>query len=134
MIYRYLLDTNIVSDLVKYPRGRIAEYIAEVGQNNVCTSIIVRCELKFGALKKDSLRLLEQVDRIFTILPVLSLRSPIELYYATIRTHLERSGTPIGNNDLLIAAHARTFNLILVTNNTREFDRVPNLTVGNWLQ
>ncbi|NJL36380.1 MAG: type II toxin-antitoxin system VapC family toxin [Leptolyngbyaceae cyanobacterium RM2_2_4] len=133
MTYQYLLDTNILSDLVKHPQGLIFQRIAAVGEENVCTSIIVSCELQFGATKSGSSRLVQQLERILEILPVLPLELPVDQHYAAIRTHLVQSGTPIGPNDLLIAAHALAFDLILVTANTREFERVPALRLENWL-
>lgn len=67
------------------------------------------------------------------MLPILPLDTPVDIHYAAIRTHLEQAGTPIGLNDLLIAVHARSLNLTLVMANVREFSRVPNLSVENWL-
>ncbi|MGJ3244654.1 MAG: type II toxin-antitoxin system VapC family toxin [Elainellaceae cyanobacterium] len=133
MTYQYLLDTNILSDLVRHPQGRVFQHIATVREDTVCTTIIVACELRFGAAKSGSSRLSQQLERILEVLPVLSLESPVDQHYAEIRTHLEQSGTPIGPNDLLIAAHALAFNLTLITGNTREFERVPKLNLDNWL-
>jgi tRNA(fMet)-specific endonuclease VapC len=95
MTYRYLLDTNILSDLVKQPQGLVFQRIATVGENRVCTSIIVACELRFGAAKKGSSRLIHQIERIFEVLPVLTLEPPVDERYAAIRNHLEQVGTPI---------------------------------------
>lgn len=86
-----------------------------------------------GAVKSGSPRLIQQLERILEILPVLPLEPPVDEHYAAIRTHLEQVGTPIGPNDLLIAAHALAFDLIVVTANTREFERVPALRSENWL-
>ncbi|GAB4286914.1 MAG: type II toxin-antitoxin system VapC family toxin [Oscillatoriaceae cyanobacterium] len=133
MSYQYLLDTNILSDLVRHPQGGIFQQITKVGEDSVCTSIIVACELRFGAAKSGSSRLINQVERILEVLPVLPLVPPVERHYAAIRTHLEQAGTPIGPNDLLIAAHALAMNLTLVTANIREFERVPALSLSNWL-
>ena len=133
MTYRYLLDTNIVSDLVKHPTGKVAQRIDEVGELSICTSIIVVSELRFGAEKSSSSRLKQQVDQILELMVVLPLDSPVEFYYAEIRAYLEREGIPIGANDLLIAAHGLALNLTVVTANIREFSRVPNLVVENWL-
>lgn len=66
-------------------------------------------------------------------MPILPLEAPADEYYGAIRHQLERAGTPIGPNDLLIAAHARALGLTLVTDNVREFTRVPQLSVENWL-
>jgi len=131
--YLYLVDTNIVSDLVKHPSGKIAERIAEVGETRIFTSIVVASELRFGAEKNSSLRLKQQVDQILEVITVLPLESPIEFHYAEVQTYLEREGIPIGANDLLIAAHGLALNLMVVTANVREFSRVPSLVVENWL-
>lgn len=133
MTYQYLLDTNIISDLVRHPQGVVFQRLAAVEENCICTSIIVVCELRFGASKSGSLRLLQQLESILEVLPILSLSSPVDRHYAAIRTHLEQTGRPIGPNDLLIAAHALALNLTLVTANVREFGRVPGLSVENWL-
>ncbi len=133
MTYQYLLDTNIISDLVRHPQGLVFQRIAAVGENCICTSIIVVCELRFGAAKNGSLRLVQQLEHIFEVLPILSLEPPVDQHYAAIRTHLEQKGTPISPNDLLIAAHALVLNLTLVTANVREFERLPGLRVENWL-
>ena len=133
MSYQYLLDTNIISDLVRHPQGSVFQNISNAGENKVCTSIVVACELRFGVAKSNSSRLREQLKRILGVLPILPLESPADQHYAEIRTHLERAGIPIGPNDLLIAAHALALNLTLVTANTREFERVPSLKLENWL-
>jgi len=134
MSYSYLLDTNILSDFIKYPTGRIFSQIQDVGEEKICTSIIVACELRFGAEKSNSLRLKQRIELAFSIIPVLPLMPDVDDNYATIRTHLERQGTPIGSNDSLITVQAFTLNLTLVTANVREFSRVPNLKVENWLK
>lgn len=133
MTYRYLLDTNILSDLVRHPQGRIFQHIVDVGEDSVCTSIIVSCELRFGVVKSGSSRLVQQLERILQVLTVLPLESPVDEHYASIRTNLEQAGTPIGPNDLLIAAHSLALDLTLVTANTREFERLPALKLDNWL-
>lgn len=133
MSYTYLLDTNIISDLIKHPQGKCYSKINEVGKDQICTSVIVACELKFGVAKKNSPRLQEKVNLILRVLPILPLTSEIEQYYAEIRNHLEKQGTPIGPNDLLIAAHALSLDLTIVTNNVREFTLVPQLRCENWL-
>ncbi|MTJ47178.1 type II toxin-antitoxin system VapC family toxin [Dolichospermum sp. UHCC 0259] len=134
MSYLYLLDTNILSELIKNPRGVIFSKIQEVGEDKICTSIIVACESRFGARNKNSLKLIEKLEVILDSIEILPITHPIEEYYAEIRTYLEQQGTPIGGNDLLIAAHAISLNLTVITNNVREFSRVPNLQVENWLK
>ena len=133
MSYCYLLDTNILSDLVKHPTGKIFSKIQSIGEEKVCTSVIVACELRFGAEKNNSSRLKERIALILDNINVLSLEPSIDNYYAEVRTYLERQGTPIGGNDLIIAVHAQASDLILVTANVREFSRVPNLEIENWL-
>lgn len=131
---RYLLDTNIISDLVRNPQGRIAEQIARVGEGAICTSIIVVAELRFGAAKRGSERLTLQLERIIAALDVQAFDAPADAAYAELRTQLEVAGLPIGGNDILIAAHALATSLIVVTDNEREFARVPGLQVENWLR
>ena len=99
---RYLLDTNIVSDLIRQPQGRAATRIREVGEAQVRTSIIVA--------------------------------APADAVYGTIRASLEQAGTPIGGNNLLIAAHALALGDTIVTDNVEEFGRVEGLNVENWLR
>lgn len=130
---RFLLDTNIISELVRRPQGLVAERIAAVGEARICTSIVVAAELRFGAAKSGSRRLRTQVDAVLAVLDVLPLSAPADAHYADIRHKLERSGTPIGPNDMLIAAHARALGCIMVTANLREFRRVPQLKAVNWL-
>jgi tRNA(fMet)-specific endonuclease VapC len=131
---RYLLDTNIVSDLVRNPRGQVVAAIARVGELAVATSIVVAAELRFGAAKKGSTRLTTEIETILSKLIVLPLEPPADEFYAKARLALEAAGTPIGANDLLIASHAQSLGLILVTDNQREFLRVPGLQLENWLR
>ena len=134
MTARYLLDTDIVSDLVRHPQGRAAARLAEVGEDAVATSIIVAAELRFGAAKKQSARLSQQLEAVLGALDVLALDRPADTTYAAARAALESAGTPIGGNDLLIAAHALALDMTIVTGNAREFGRVAGLRVENWLQ
>ncbi len=131
---RYLLDTNAVSELVRHPQGKIAERIGDVGEARVCTSIVVAAELRYGAHKKGSPRLTAQLEAVLNALEILPLEAPADEAYGRVRTVLERAGQPIGGNDLLIAAQALALGLVVVTDNDREFGRVPGLTVENWLR
>ena len=128
-----MLDTNILSDLVRNPQGRVAAQIAAIGADRVCASIVTAAELRYGCARKGSARLTAQVEAILGALTVLSFDPPADAAYAAIRAGLEAAGTPIGPNDLLIAAHARTAGAVLVTANRDEFGRVPELVVENWL-
>lgn len=131
---RYLLDTNIVSDLIRNPQGRIADRIAHVGEAQVCTSIIVAAELRFGAAKRGSAKLSRQLETVLGALAVLPFEAPADAVYGQIRARLERSGKPIGGNDLLIAAQAVALGCTMVTDNTAEFRRVGRLVCENWLR
>jgi tRNA(fMet)-specific endonuclease VapC len=131
---RYLLDTNVVSDLVRNPRGRVAERIRTIGEAQVCTSIIVAAELRYGAAKKQSSRLTVQLETILGSLEVLAWEVPADLTYGLLRTRLEQAGRPIGGNDLLIAAHAITLGYTIVTDNEREFAHIDGLARQNWLR
>jgi len=130
---RYMLDTNIISGLIKEPFGKIASHIRQLDKNMVCTSIIVVGELQYGATKKANANLTERVNRILQAIPALMLNQQHAATYGRVRAELERKGTPIGMNDLWIAAHALVERKILVTNNMREFCRVSDLIVENWL-
>lgn len=134
MSAQFLLDTNIVSDLVRNPQGRASAKIAELGEDAVATSIIVAAELRYGAAKKGSQRLAAQLETILTALEVIPLEAPADATYGATRVALEAAGKPISANDLLIAAQALALDMVLVTNNEREFGRVHGLRVENWLK
>ena len=131
--HRYLLDTNILSSLLKQPSGMVAGRIRSIGEDAICTSIVVACELRYGAMKKGSSTLTDKVKHLLSALDVLPLDEGADQKYAELRTVLEKAGTPIGANDYLIAAHALSLELTLVTDNVGEFSRVPGLRVENWL-
>ena len=130
---RYLLDTNIVSDLVRNPQGKVARHVRAVGEKHVCTSIIVAAELRYGATKKGSLRLTSQLDAVLGALEILAFQAPADAAYGLLRTRLEHAGRPIGANDLLIAAQVLALGYTIVTDNEREFARVEGLRLENWL-
>ncbi|MGC1861324.1 MAG: type II toxin-antitoxin system VapC family toxin [Methylocystis sp.] len=134
MTAHFLLDTNIVSDLVRHPQGRVAAKIAEIGEERVATSIIVAAELRYGAAKKGSPRLSAQLEAVLGALEVMALEPPADIAYGDLRAALEKSGRLIGPNDLLIAAQSLALEMVLVTDNEREFERVDGLKVENWLR
>lgn len=134
MTVEYLLDTSVVSDLVRNPQGRVTRKIAEVGEEAIATSIVVSAEIRFGAAKRGSARLTAQVEAILAVMQVLPLEPPVDETYGRVRAVLEAAGQPIGANDLLIASHALTLGLVLVTDNVREFRRVKGLKVENWVR
>jgi tRNA(fMet)-specific endonuclease VapC len=132
----YLLDTNILSDLARNPQGHCATRIAALGEEAIATSIIVVAELQFGLAKlearKSGSRLSANLRTILREVQILPFEAPADEHYGAIRLSLEKSGRPIGPNDLLIAAHARSLGLTVVTDNLKEFERVPHLKVENW--
>jgi tRNA(fMet)-specific endonuclease VapC len=131
---RYLLDTNIVSDLVRNPKGKVAQFIGKVGEAQVCTSIIVAAELRYGAAKKGSPRLSARLEAVLGALEVLPFDKPADATYGLRRRRLEQAGRPIGANDLLIAAQAMALGYTIVTDNEKEFARIKDLPRENWLR
>ena len=129
----WMLDTNALSDLIRNPGGPMVRWLAAEAPDAVCTSIVVACELRFGARRRAAAALTQRVEQLLASMVVLPLDEPADEHYADIRAALERAGTPIGSNDLLIAAHARSRGLTLVTHNLREFERVPGLKTADWL-
>lgn len=96
------------------------------------TSITVLSEARYGLLKNNAFKLADRLTEFLTQLEVVAFDQPADASYAKLRVELERAGTPIGANDLLIAAHSLALEATLVTANEREFRRVPNLRVENW--
>ena len=129
---RYLLDTNAVSQLIRRPDGQVARRVAELEPDSFAVNVIVAAELRYGAERRGSLRLTRQLEAVLSAIDVLPLEEPVDRHYGEIRSELERSGRPIGFNDLLIAAHARALGLTLVTNNVGEFRRVRGLSFEDW--
>ena len=129
---RYLLDTNAVSQLVSRPGGELAQRIAALEPGSVAISVIVAAELRYGVSRRGSARLTERLEAVLSAIDVLPLEEPADRHYGAIRNDLERVGRPISHNDLFIAAHARALGVTLVTNNVREFSRVPDLVVEDW--
>lgn len=130
----FLLDTNVLSALVREPQGVVAQRITLVGESNICTSIIVAAELRYGAAKRGSARLAQQLDIILAAMDIVPFESPMDRTYADLRNTLERRGRPIGGNDLIIAAQALALEAALVTDNWKEFEQVPGLKLENWVR
>jgi tRNA(fMet)-specific endonuclease VapC len=128
----YLLDTNVVSELVRNPFGRLASRIEADGEKSGLSLITVG-EILYGLRRYPSLRRSELVLETVRRFPAFAWDSPAERHYGHLRAELERRGTPIGANDMLIAAHALALDCTLVTANEREFSRVLGLRVENWL-
>lgn len=129
-----MLDTNIISDLLRNPGGKAAKRIADVGSDAICVSIITAAELRYGCAKKGSAKLSAHVEAILQSVQILAFDIPADAEYGGIRAELEAAGQTIGPNDLLIAAHARSSSAVLVTDNTDEFARVRGLRLENWIR
>lgn len=131
---RYLLDTNALSDLIKNPQGKIFTQLRSLSPaDQVHTSIIVAAELRYGAEKKGSPVLFTRIEELLRTIEILPLTSDADRHYGRLRADLERKGSLVGGNDMLIAAHALASDSMLVTSNVREFARVRGLKVENWL-
>ena len=129
----YILDTDTVSAMMRNPAGKMTSQIARVGEDSVSLSIVTAAELRFGAAKTGSARLLARVEALLRRMPILPLDVPGDAEYGSIRAALEAAGRPIGPNDLLIGAHARALGATVVTGNIDEFRRIPGLRVENWM-
>jgi len=129
----YMLDTDISSYIMKRSNPSVLQKLATLATADVCISAIIQSELAYGIAvsprkQRDRLALEDFLRQI----QILDYPAAAAAHYAEIRAHLKLAGTLIGANDMLIAAHARSLDLTLVTNNTREFHRVPNLKLENW--
>ena len=134
MTILYVLDTNIISALARNPRGSVAKHIAKVGADTVGVGVVTAAKLRYSCAKKKSRKPAAQIEVILGTLTVLALDVPTDAEYDGIRAELEAIGKTIGPNDILIAAHARALDAVLVTANEREFNRVRGLKVENWLR
>jgi len=131
---RYMLDTNVCIDLIRETSPLLLTVLNRHYPDEIGVSSIVFAELHTGVCKSnDPSKNLEKLTDFFTPLTILSFDSVAAEQYGMIRAYLEKTGTPIGPLDMLIAAHALATRAILVTNNEKEFCRVPNLQVENWL-
>ncbi len=129
----YLLDTNICIYIARQRPLAVLKRFEQLQQGEVVMSFITHGELMFGAEKSQHRdETIEKLNRLTEFIPVVLPSPSTALHYGDIRAQLKRAGTPIGANDLWIAAHARSSNLVLVSNNTREFQRVPGLKMENW--
>jgi tRNA(fMet)-specific endonuclease VapC len=131
---RYLVDTNIISDMIRNPYGKVSLRVRQAGDDRVCTSIIVAAELRYGAAKRGSAKLTTRIEGALDRLDVLSFEAPADRIYRALRARLEKKGRVIRAHDLLIAAHALAVGFTLVTGNEREFVRIPELSKENWLK
>lgn len=132
MDYRYLLDNNACSELIKNPQGKVANKLFHVGMHLIGINWVVEAELRFGAKLKNSPQLTQRVEALLNELNMIEFDEQLPVHYADLRAKLTLQGSVIGSNDLWIAAHAQSSGLCLVTRNIKEFGRVPNLQIENW--
>ena len=133
----YLLDTNIISDMMRNPQGRAnLQLEVRIAQSKsplrVCTSVVVDCEVRYGLQRKSSSKLDRAYTHLLQVVEVLPLDALVTPHYAALRARLEQAGKSIGANDSLIAAHALALGATLITADA-EFSRVPDLALENWL-
>lgn len=130
----YMLDTNICSYIIRNKPQNIKEKLKSVEKDHtIALSTVVVSELIYGAKKKGSEKLFDLVLSFIENFQIMDFDKSSALSYATIRVELETTGNIIGSNDLFIAAHAKGCDAILVTNNTKEFERVEGLRLENWV-
>jgi tRNA(fMet)-specific endonuclease VapC len=130
---RYMLDTDTCSYIMRRSHDTLLRRLAKVPVSDVCISVITKSELLYGVEVSPKRRQDEAaVEALLRYVEVLDFPDEASSHYAKIRADLKVRGTMIGANDLLIAAHARSLGLTLITNNTREFRRVRNLSIDNW--
>ncbi len=133
MHLKYLLDTNICIYIAKKKPETVMKRFTKLEVGEIAMSIITHGELLYGAKKSHFAdQAHEKLIELTTLIPVLPLNSDVAEHYGDMRSNLEKIGKPIGNNDLWIASHARALKVILVTNNLKEFNRVPSLKIENW--
>lgn len=130
---RYLLDTNIISDLFRNPGGAIDRALRAREGQEIGTSLIVKGEILFGLKKNNNLRGIRHLELLLESIRVWPLEEPTEDRYAVLRTQMERSGDQVGANDLWIAAQALAIDAIVVSDD-RAFQRMPGLKVENWMR
>jgi tRNA(fMet)-specific endonuclease VapC len=130
----YMLDTNICIYVLQNRSKRLRQKFR--AERELCISVITYAELCYGVENSSPLLRAGRWDQLnmFTrLLNILALDEKVGTYYGQLRTLLKQQGQPNGNNDLFIASHARSLDAVLVTNNLREFKRVPDLKVENWV-
>lgn len=130
----YMLDTNICIYLIKKRPPTVLERFQQISSQEICLSIITLAELQYGVEKSASKQLNQTIiDDFVSRLQVLSWDRLAVKYYGKIRANLEKKGTPIGLMDLMIASHCLSLNYTLITNNIKEFERIPELKIENWV-
>ncbi len=134
----YMLDTVTASFIIKTRSAALEVKLGQIPPDQLCISAITRAELVYGLRRlPPGHRLHAGVRQFFNIVPILAWGSAAADHYAAIRHHLPITGAPIGNPDMMIAAHALATGAVLVTNNTKHFERISAhapLVLENWLE
>lgn len=134
MVNRYMLDTNICIYIIKNNPISVRKKFETLHPFQLVLSMVTLAELRYGAEKSQAReKAIANIHQLTSVIEIAELSEEVAEHYADIRAELERLGKPIGNNDLWLAAHARTMNWVLVTNNTKEFERVSGLQIENWV-
>lgn len=132
---KYLLDTNICIYINKRRPPQVLERLASIHLDEIGISSITRYEMMFGVLKSQQQeRALHELERLCSTFPPITFDTNAADHASHIRFLLQKQGTPIGPNDVLLAGQALSLNAILVTNNTREFSRIKDLKLENWVE
>ncbi|MEA2163457.1 MAG: tRNA(fMet)-specific endonuclease VapC [Thermoanaerobaculia bacterium] len=132
MSLAFMLDTDTVSFALR-GQGRVGTAILKHRPSDLCVSVITVAELRYGATRRKSAKLHELIGTFTRNVEVVPFDDPSALEFGRIASHLADAGSPIGELDTLIAAHAMSLDLTLVTNNGKHFGRVPGLRLDNWL-
>lgn len=131
----YMLDTDICIYTFKRKPASVLHRLEKLTPDQVVMSAITFAELIYGARKSHNVQEnLQRLNELSEIIAILPFSTEAALIYGDIRSDLEKRGTPIGSNDLIIAAHALSLDLVLVTNNTKEYNRIKKLKIENWAE
>lgn len=130
----YLLDTNIISDVAHNPSGSVGKKLGEIDPAEIASSVVVAAEVWYGIENNPSFRSRERTASFMTAIKVLAMEADVARVYGKLRVAMKRTGSELGPNDLLIAAHALSLDATLVTGDEKAFSRVPGLKIENWLQ
>jgi tRNA(fMet)-specific endonuclease VapC len=131
---KLMLDTNICIAIIKQKPKDILQRFSDYQVGDICISSVTLAELRYGVAKSQYQEKNQAaLDEFILPLEVASFDEAAALYYGTLRATLEKQGAPIGSLDTMIGAHALSLNVTLVTNNTREFDRIAGLKLVDWI-
>jgi tRNA(fMet)-specific endonuclease VapC len=131
---KYMLDTNMCIYIIKKHPANVLKKLMALDVNDICISSITVAELMYGVQKSQYQQKNQAaLQEFISPFEIMSFDSEVAVHYGEIRAYLEKNGIPIGSLDMMIAAHAQCLDVILVTNNNKEFDRVPNLKIENWV-